>query len=272
MANSKTDAVGINTDNIIKPTFEELSEEQRQGLEAWRKQRKQEFEALQRKKDEEDEELYLASFKKDRQGVIAPIKNPEYVPLNIDINQPAVSKKLFSDEQIAEIQYYVSQGTNNVYELMAEQNKARANTPPSRPSDTQPVSHNQLASVIPCPTPIRSMPYSLRPPNQAAGVGNMSAPNQDSAPWVQSEPIANSSIVPAQSSTMDDMVAKFRKELDQMAYDRFGFMPKPRTYTKPYPDYFDLQPYPPGYRVPEFSKFNGMDNKSTWEHISQYLA
>ena len=120
MANSKTDAVGINTDNIIKPTFEELSEEQRQGLEAWRKQRKQEFEALQRKKDEEDEELYLASFKKDRQGVIAPIKNPEYVPLNIDINQPAVSKKLFSDEQIAEIQYYVSQGTNNVYELMTE--------------------------------------------------------------------------------------------------------------------------------------------------------
>ena len=57
-----------------------------------------------------------------------------------------------------------------------------------------------------------------------------------------------------------------------MAYDRFGVTLKPRNYTKPYPKYFDLQPYPPGYRVLEFSKFNGVDNKSTWEHISQYLA
>ena len=51
-----------------------------------------------------------------------------------------------------------------------------------------------------------------------------------------------------------------------------GIMPKPRTYIKPYPEYFDLQPYPPGYRVPVFSKFNGVNNRSTWEHISQYLA
>ena len=130
---------------------------------------------------------------------------------------------------------------------MMEHGKARENTPPSRPSNTQPVSQNQLASVIPCPTPIRSMPQSIRPPSQAAGLGNVSAPNQDSAPWVQTEPTASSSLVPAQSSTMVYIVAKFRKELDQMAYDRFGFMPKARTYTKPYPGYFDLQPYPPGY-------------------------
>ena len=49
-------------------------------------------------------------------------------------------------------------------------------------------------------------------------------------------------------------------------------MPKHRTYVKPYPKYFDLQPYLPGYRVPKFSKFNGVDKKSTWEHISQYLG
>ena len=115
MANSKTDAAGINTDSIIKPTIEELSEEQLQGLDAWRKHHKEEFEALQRNKDEADEELYVSSFKKDRQGVIAPIKDPKFVPLNIDIDQPSVSKNHFSSEQISEIQYYVSQGTNNVY-------------------------------------------------------------------------------------------------------------------------------------------------------------
>ena len=165
MTNSKNDASNITTDNIIKPTLEELSEDQRQGLIAWRKQRKEEFEALQRKRDEEDEELYLASFKKDRQGMISPITNPEYVPLNIDISQPAVSKSLFSPEQVAEIQYYVSQGTHNVYDLMTEHNKARENTPPSRPSDVQPMSQNrenQLTSIIPCPTPIQSAPYSAR--------------------------------------------------------------------------------------------------------------
>src|SRR4051812_29069233 len=100
------------------------------------------------------------------------------------------------------------------------------------------MSQNQLASVIPGPTPIRNMPYSIRPPCQEAGVGSISVTNQDSPPWLQTEPTTSSSLVPTQSPTMDDIVAKFTKELDQMAYDRFGFMPKHRTYTKPYPDYF----------------------------------
>ena len=97
-------------------------------------------------------------------------------------------------------------------------------------------------------------------------------PNSDSAPWMQAGPVANSSPVPTQPANMDDLVVEFMKKLDQLAYEKFGVMPKHRTYVKPYPEYFDLQPYPPGYRVPEFSKFNGVDNKSTWEHISQYLA
>jgi hypothetical protein len=33
-----------------------------------------------------------------------------------------------------------------------------------------------------------------------------------------------------------------------------------------------MVPYPQGFRVPNFIKFNGVDNKTTWEHISQYLA
>jgi hypothetical protein len=30
--------------------------------------------------------------------------------------------------------------------------------------------------------------------------------------------------------------------------------------------------YPPGWRVPDFIKFSGEDNRTTWEHISQYIA
>ena len=30
--------------------------------------------------------------------------------------------------------------------------------------------------------------------------------------------------------------------------------------------------YPTGRRVSDFIKFSGDDNRSTWEHISQYVA
>ena len=139
MTNSKTDAAGISTDNIIMPNLKELSKEQRQGLVAWKKKRDEEFELLRQKWDEADQELYLASFKKDRQGVILPIKEPEYTPLSINIDEPAVSNSLFTPEQIAEIQYHVSQGMHNVYDLMTEHSKARENTPLSRPSEAQPI-------------------------------------------------------------------------------------------------------------------------------------
>jgi hypothetical protein len=47
---------------------------------------------------------------------------------------------------------------------------------------------------------------------------------------------------------------------------------KSRVYQKPYPLHFDLVPYPVGWHTPDFVKFNGDDNRTTWEHVSQYLA
>jgi hypothetical protein len=49
----------------------------------------------------------------------------------------------------------------------------------------------------------------------------------------------------------------------------FGFTPKghARSYEKPYPEYFDMIPYPRGFRVPDLSKFMGEDTKTTYEHI-----
>ena len=41
---------------------------------------------------------------------------------------------------------------------------------------------------------------------------------------------------------------------------------------KLYPMSFDTVTYPAGFRLPEFVKFNGDDSKSTFEHVSQYLA
>jgi hypothetical protein len=44
---------------------------------------------------------------------------------------------------------------------------------------------------------------------------------------------------------------------------------KYHVYQKPYPSHFDLVPYPVGWRTPDFVKFNGEDNRTTWEHVSQ---
>jgi hypothetical protein len=37
-------------------------------------------------------------------------------------------------------------------------------------------------------------------------------------------------------------------------------------------EYYDTIPYPHGFRVPNFAKFNGDDNKTTFKHIGQFLA
>jgi hypothetical protein len=54
----------------------------------------------------------------------------------------------------------------------------------------------------------------------------------------------------------------------------FGFMPKghTRVYQKPYLDYFDAIPYPRSFIVPDFLKFTGYDNRTTYKHIGQFLA
>jgi hypothetical protein len=54
----------------------------------------------------------------------------------------------------------------------------------------------------------------------------------------------------------------------------FGFTLKgqARSYQKPYSEYFDMIPYPWGFRVPDLAKFMGDDAKTMYEHIGQFLA
>jgi hypothetical protein len=44
-----------------------------------------------------------------------------------------------------------------------------------------------------------------------------------------------------------------------------------KIYQKPYPSIFDSVAYPAGWRIPNFSKFDGEGSRTTWEHVSQYL-
>src|SRR6266540_2584008 len=102
-------------------------------------------------------------------------------------------------------------------------------------------------------------------------------PNPSSVPTAQANFMANaptSSAPQVAPSRSDEIMEISRAEMQKMFYDNFGIEPKPgsQIYQKPYSEYFDYVPYPQGYKVPDFAKFNGVDNKSTWEHVSQYLA
>jgi hypothetical protein len=45
-----------------------------------------------------------------------------------------------------------------------------------------------------------------------------------------------------------------------------------QIYQKPYLSIFNSVAYPVGWRVPAFTKFDGEGSRTTWEHVSQYLA
>jgi hypothetical protein len=63
-------------------------------------------------------------------------------------------------------------------------------------------------------------------------------------------------------------------QISTILRDQCGILPKRRMigYTKSYPSDYDLIPLPPKYRLPEFTKFNGLEGSSSIEHISRYLA
>lgn len=88
-------------------------------------------------------------------------------------------------------------------------------------------------------------------------------PNSGLTPMVRVDPMANLSLVPSQSPNVGDTIEKFKRDLDRLFYKKYGIETKDKVYQKPYPDYFDALPYPPGYWVPDFVKFNGVDNKTT---------
>src|SRR5438105_4374565 len=98
----------ISTDNIIRPGFDELSVDQRQVFEALKRHHQEEIEALLKKKEEEDMEAFLASFKKDHQGIITSTGEIKLPPLLSKPTEPSVSTSQFSDDQMFEVDRRIS--------------------------------------------------------------------------------------------------------------------------------------------------------------------
>jgi hypothetical protein len=68
-------------------------------------------------------------------------------------------------------------------------------------------------------------------------------------------------------------LAQFKEEIANMMKNKLGVdMGNTRLYQKPYRVDFDYVAFPRGWRMLDFVKFSGGDNRTTWEHISQYTA
>jgi hypothetical protein len=53
----------------------------------------------------------------------------------------------------------------------------------------------------------------------------------------------------------------------------FGIDPKAkmRGYQKSYPERYEYVQFPQGFQIPEFTKFTGNDNRTTLEHVGQFV-
>jgi len=95
-----------------------------------------------------------------------------------------------------------------------------------------------------------------------------------SGQFVPNQHEVSTSTQPNSSSNFDKMLTDYKNDLANLLRESFGVdvRSKTRTYQKPYPTSFDSVAYPADFRLPEFVKFSGEDTRSTFEHISQYLA
>ena len=84
----------------------------------------------------------------------------------------------------------------------------------------------------------------------------------------------STSTQPNSSINLEKFLAEFKNDLAKMIKENLGVDIKGKTlsYQKPYPMSFYTVIYPAGFRLCEFVKFHRDDSKSTFEHVSQYLA
>jgi hypothetical protein len=66
---------------------------------------------------------------------------------------------------------------------------------------------------------------------------------------------------------------RFQEDLTNVVKTKLGVdIGNTNLYQKPYDLEFDIFPLPRGWRMPDLIKYSGDDDRTTWEHISQYTA
>jgi hypothetical protein len=131
--------------------------------------------------------------------------------------------------------------------------------------------NTSVAQGVPIMVPFETgVGYGYAPNPQA----NSRLQHHTSGSYTQSNMMQSNASTTLMPTTIQEVIDRFNANLAKQMKDDYGVDVKNEnlSYRKLYPSSFDSVPYPIGWRCPEFVKFNGDDNKTTWEHVSQYLA
>jgi hypothetical protein len=141
------------------------------------------------------------------------------------------------------------------------------------PSSATTSRNNELANFVP---PYQMVAYSTPPiPPKGSGISRGPAPdyyfnNKYGAP----DRVPRTEPRGASVNSFEEGLAAVREDFKKQMRETFvvELSNKSHIYQKLNPLHFDLVPYPVGWRTPDFVKFNGEDNRTTWEHVTHYLA
>jgi hypothetical protein len=140
------------------------------------------------------------------------------------------------------------------------------------PSSATTSQTNKLANFVP---PYQTVAYNTPPiPLRGTGVRRGLVPDYYFNKYGMSDKVPRTNPTGSFVTSFEECLAVVREDFKKQMRETFGveLSNKSRVYQKPYPLHFDLVPYPVGWHTPDFVKFNGKDNRTTWEHVSQYLA
>jgi hypothetical protein len=312
MADGEGNLSEIDSRNIIIAKLEELSEESQKAIEEFQKtlhERRKAFKEELKVVEEKEMQALLSCFKKDQQGGVTQIqgailpsiesksiKIPE-ITLNITA-PPITSSVLFGEEVTHMVDQAVSASLANRLQKIIDGSIDRRleSALDSKVHSTMlhvndETSKKQIEFAEPNATPIKpsffynnfqdSHNYSnsaeissiLGAPNQARTSGAATSAPPSRSAYAYSTP----NFKPNSSSTQDPprySIEHVHEQLSKMLHEHYGIEPtvQTRAYHKPYPEIYDSYPYPPEFRVPKFVKFTGVDSRTTWEHVSQFLA
>lgn len=106
-----------------------------------------------------------------------------------------------------------------------------------------------------------------------AGGNQLNQPRSDPPGYHQMTSYQHLNMLPHPGYSANSANDELLKGIAEMMEKNFGIKRNHvHTYKLPYLEWYNLVALPNGYRFPDFSKYTGLGNTSTMEHISRYLA
>jgi hypothetical protein len=111
----------------------------------------------------------------------------------------------------------------------------------------------------------------------SSGAGASMAPNTQPRTLEEQTPEIPSAEMQVIEQVSAELKSHMKQELidhfSEMLQKQYGIKPKQQSwmYRTPYPSGYDQIPFPPRFKVPDFTKFSRQDETSNMEHITRFI-